>query len=126
MLAHLLLLALPPHPKISKIHKCHRSSTTILDPSPNVVLTFLLLIIFTSPPFPQMFGLFNTSSSLLVPFLEGWPKDFVRLFGEMSSPPGINYDYAGPTLHFGDREYVVVGFWKTGTGLGNVLIVMAR
>lgn len=30
----------------------------------------------------------------------------------------MNGEYANAVLHFGEREYVVLGFWKMGSGLG--------
>ncbi|KAI3415351.1 hypothetical protein GPALN_004963 [Globodera pallida] len=60
-----------------------------------------------------------SNSSLLSSLFGWWPDDFVQLLIQMSSSRGGSADgYAGPTLHFGEREYVVVGFWKIGSGLG--------
>ncbi|KAL3082137.1 hypothetical protein niasHT_037027 [Heterodera trifolii] len=62
----------------------------------------------------------SSPHSLLSALFGWWPDDFVHRLVQMSAggPATADGGYAGPTLHFGEREYVVVGFWKIGSGLG--------
>lgn len=83
----------------------------------------------------------STTSSFSTSFINlfhGWPRDLFHLLttspysmsadgaasaassssSSFSSSSFAHSDYQNSVLHFGEREYVVLGFWKMGTGLG--------
>jgi hypothetical protein len=106
-----------PHFSHKSIHSPPKCATIV--PFPSIPFNFI-------PNLPNLNPMFFSNSTVgqFISILGSFSGEFFRLLtsspysGPLMSSGSARGDYANSVLHFGEREFVVLGFWKMGSGLG--------